>query len=403
MVLGSQSPRSALSQRHMTTRRKRGLRSPLRWGLPLVLGLLLGGIYLFWNTGETTPEVLGEPPAGPQPAAIAAGRVPNPAAKRTEKPTDSNPSASATTPPAPNLLVRDTPPTTPPPTPTLTLDVPQPTPNPTPRNPQVLSVSPTSTNPSIAEAMNRGMADIEDNQPIAARAVLSALLFDRADELSPADAAALRETLTRVNAELLFSDRVLPDDPLVQRYQVQPGDLLGSIARRANVPYPFLEQINNLKANRLQVGQPIKLVNGPFHARVDKRTFLLDLYLVDPDGRKIYAATFPVGLGEADSTPVGDWRIKPRSKVTNPDWRNPRTGQYYPANAEDIPIGEYWLALEGTDDHTRGEIGYGIHGTNDPDSIGKAVSMGCIRLRDADIAQLYNMLTDGNSTVQVVE
>jgi hypothetical protein len=39
--------------------------------------------------------------------------------------------------------------------------------------------------------------------------------------------------------------------------------------------------------------------------------------------------------------------------------------------------------------------GYGLHGTNNPASIGQSVSHGCIRLRNEDIAQLYEMVPIG--------
>jgi hypothetical protein len=39
--------------------------------------------------------------------------------------------------------------------------------------------------------------------------------------------------------------------------------------------------------------------------------------------------------------------------------------------------------------------GYGIHGTNDPSSIGRSVSHGCVRLRNEDIATLYDMVDVG--------
>jgi len=38
---------------------------------------------------------------------------------------------------------------------------------------------------------------------------------------------------------------------------------------------------------------------------------------------------------------------------------------------------------------------YGIHGTNEPDSIGKHISGGCIRLRNEDIVELYNLVPLG--------
>jgi lipoprotein-anchoring transpeptidase ErfK/SrfK len=39
--------------------------------------------------------------------------------------------------------------------------------------------------------------------------------------------------------------------------------------------------------------------------------------------------------------------------------------------------------------------GYAIHGTNQPESVGRAVSHGCVRLRNEDIAKLYAMVSVG--------
>ena len=133
-----------------------------------------------------------------------------------------------------------------------------------------------------------------------------------------------------------------------------------------------------------------------------KRDYRMDVFLRGPDGQPIYVKSYPVGLGQEDSTPAGLWRIEAGKKVKNPDWRNPRTGEYFARNDPDNPIGEYWLALEGIDDDTRGVPGYGIHGTVDPDSIGDQASMGCIRLRSDDIEEVFGMFVGGESTVRII-
>ncbi|MCJ7777874.1 MAG: L,D-transpeptidase, partial [Sedimentisphaerales bacterium] len=71
---------------------------------------------------------------------------------------------------------------------------------------------------------------------------------------------------------------------------------------------------------------------------------------------------------------------------------------------KDYPLGKegFWISLVGTDANTIAANGYGIHGTNDPNSIGKASSLGCIRLADADIDLVFNLLYEEWSTVQVV-
>ena len=87
---------------------------------------------------------------------------------------------------------------------------------------------------------------------------------------------------------------------------------------------------------------------------------------------------------------------------TGPSWRNPRTEKFYESDDPDIPIGEYWMALEGTDENTKGKTGYGIHATNDPASIGRQESMGCVRMRDKDIDEVFYTLYEVASTVEIV-
>jgi hypothetical protein len=55
-------------------------------------------------------------------------------------------------------------------------------------------------------------------------------------------------------------------------------------------------------------------------------------------------------------------------------------------------LGPRWLGLS--------RKGFGIHGTNDPRSIGKAASHGCIRLRNRDIRELFSMVNVGD-TVEI--
>lgn len=254
----------------------------------------------------------------------------------------------------------------------------------------------------VAAVFAEGRQYLEQGRLVEGRSLLSALLFDPARPLPEPDAAAVRDMLTHANEKLVLSPEVVPGDPLAERYRVQRGDLLARIAPQYNVPYPFLERINRVDARRIQAGQPIKVIHGPFHARIVKSDYRMDVFLRGPDGLPIYVKSYPVGLGQADSTPLGPWRIEPGKKVTNPDWRNPRTGEYYPRDDPDNPIGEYWLALEGIDDETRDIPGYGIHGTVDPDSIGEQASMGCIRLRNGDIEEVFHMFVGGESTVEIV-
>jgi lipoprotein-anchoring transpeptidase ErfK/SrfK len=255
---------------------------------------------------------------------------------------------------------------------------------------------------SAATVLRQGMDLIADGRLVEGRRNLSELLFARSAELSPLDAQTVRDTLSSINKEMVFSPKLFPGDPLAEAYRVQPGDMLSRIASRAKVPYPFLERINRIDARRLQAGQTIKVINGPFHARVIKSDYRMDLYLREDGGTPIYITSLPVGLGEADSTPLGEWIIEPGRKVKNPAWSNPRTGEFFAAGAANNPIGSYWLALRGITPETENIRGYGIHGTIEPESVGRQMSMGCIRLRDEDIELVFNMLVEGDSTVQIL-
>ena len=48
-----------------------------------------------------------------------------------------------------------------------------------------------------------------------------------------------------------------------------------------------------------------------------------------------------------------------------------------------------------------GMVGCGIHGTIEPETIGRNVSMGCVRLADEDIDWVYKVLTIGESLVRI--
>ncbi len=257
---------------------------------------------------------------------------------------------------------------------------------------------------SSAEAgsqLARGMAMIREGRLVQGRRELSALLFAGDGRLSPLDAQTVRDTLTSINKQLVFSAEVIPGDPAAESYMVHSGDYLSRIAPKYQIPYQFIERINNTPATQLRAGKPIKVIKGPFHARISKSDFRMDLYLNGDDGQPLYICSYPVGLGEADSTPTGAFIVQSGRKVNNPDWRNPRTGKYYRKDDPGNPIGEYWLALKGNEPATEAYTGYGIHGTIDPQSIGRQASMGCIRLRDQDIKWVFDMLAGGHSTVEI--
>lgn len=267
------------------------------------------------------------------------------------------------------------------------------------------SVPPT-TQPAGTDATNdltpqlrHGLALIADGKLIEGRAVLSDLYTTLYHELTREDAQAIRDTLASVNHDIVFGPKITPGDTITELYQVQPGDVLTRVTLKYKIPYQLVERINNVQANRIRAGQSLKMVKGPLHAIVHKGEFRMDVFAHGPDSKPVYIRSFPVGLGELDSTPQGSWVLN--GKVSNPGWTNPRDNRTYTPDDPANPIGEYWIGLRGTSESTQDKRGYGIHGTIEPESIGRMMSMGCIRLRNDDIAMVYQMLYDKLSSVTV--
>lgn len=94
--------------------------------------------------------------------------------------------------------------------------------------------------------------------------------------------------------------------------------------------------------------------------------------------------TFAVAVGAAATpSPIGTFTIV--NRVSNPTYYRP--GKVVPPGPRN-PIGTRWIGLS--------QKGYGIHGTDNPDSIGYAKSTGCIRLRNADVERLFERVRAGD-------
>jgi lipoprotein-anchoring transpeptidase ErfK/SrfK len=129
----------------------------------------------------------------------------------------------------------------------------------------------------------------------------------------------------------------------------------------------------------------------------------MDLYVGGAPGEKgsMFVMTYSVGLGKDDSTPTGVWMVEPHKKIKNPVYYSPRGEGVIDADDPKNPLGERWVGLTGIDGHAIGKASYGIHGTIDESSIGKQQSMGCIRMKNADVEVLFDLLVEGKSIVVV--
>jgi LysM repeat protein len=212
--------------------------------------------------------------------------------------------------------------------------------------------------------------------------------------------AFVKEQLSKLSEEWLFSRKVFSQDKLCGHYKVEQGDQFRSIGRKFKVPYEILMRINNISNPRaLRAGESIKVINGPFHCRIYRSTFTMDLYLQDT-----FVRSFSVGLGKPGmETPTGRWVVKSTGKLISPPWTDPITGRTYGAEDPDYPLGSRWIGLEGLEGAAKDRSGFAIHGTRNPEEIGMAGSQGCIRLHDNDAILVYDLLTPGLSQVVIVE
>lgn len=247
-----------------------------------------------------------------------------------------------------------------------------------------------------------GKARLAAGQFLDARSVVNDSLLS--GKLSDADATAAKSLLTEINQTAVFSPRVIPGDAFTSSYKVKSGDSLAKIAAANGTTWELLARINHLDPKRLRYGTSIKIVHGPFFAVVTKKTFTMDIYLGGLPGDKdsTYVESFPVGLGKDDSTPTGVWAIGPHAKLRHPTYYPPEGGSPIDSDDPKNPLGGYWIALTGENGQALGRTSYGIHGTIEPDSIGKQASMGCIRLKNDDIAMVFDLMSEGKSKVLVM-
>jgi L,D-transpeptidase ErfK/SrfK len=155
---------------------------------------------------------------------------------------------------------------------------------------------------------------------------------------------------------------------------VKKGETLWSISEDYRTPLSTIILTNNIQnPNLINIGQSI-IIPGlpdpntiPYRIAVSLTKRKLTLY---KNNQKINE--YPIAIGRVlHGTPPGNYVIVNRQ---------PNPGG---------PFGVVWLSLS--------KKHYGIHGTNNPSSIGKAVSKGCIRLFNKDVMQLASTVPNGTA------
>ncbi len=184
------------------------------------------------------------------------------------------------------------------------------------------------------------------------------------------------------------------------------------LAERYHASPDFIQKLNpGVRYDRLKPGDQVRVPNvEPFKIEdmpdtgnlPDKEEYknrkivitrgetILDLY----EEEKLIAA-IPIAPGSpAHPTPKGNWRVVGIASMPTFRWdagvlnRGVRTSNFYmlPAGPNN-PVGVAWIGLN--------KAGIGIHGTNNPHSIGTFASHGCMRTANWDVSRVAHLITKG--------
>ncbi len=106
-------------------------------------------------------------------------------------------------------------------------------------------------------------------------------------------------------------------------------------------------------------------------------------------------AAYPVTIGSAQTTsPIGEWKVSRITKL--PTFRydkqmlkyGKRSGNFHMLPpGPNSQVGVIWISLN--------KKGIGLHGTNEPETIGRSVSHGCVRLANWDVVRLAQKVKPG--------
>lgn len=121
------------------------------------------------------------------------------------------------------------------------------------------------------------------------------------------------------------------------------------------------------------------------------------IYLMDDDPRTP-VESFPVAVGrEGHETPIGRFQVEemvehPTFPVFDPNDRTRLIREIPPGPTN--PLGQRWIGFMHDDAGATG-----IHGTPHPELLGRAVSGGCVRMRDADVVRIYERVQLGTPVI----
>ena len=213
-----------------------------------------------------------------------------------------------------------------------------------------------------------------------------ASLFSR-DDATDAETLRAFNSCTKLHQALLFGNGA--PESLVLRHKFAPGESVWALAKSAwkqrgvTVPAGFVLHMNGIAdARRVRAGQTLRVPLERLRVLIRKSRYELAVMLGEAPLER-----FAIAIGTDATTPSGVFRV--RDRIKNPDWYF--HGRRIPFGDPQNIIGTRWIGLTGS----AAIEGIGIHGTTDDASIGKAASMGCVRMHNADVEKLFEWLDAG--------
>src|SRR5262245_5382060 len=257
-----------------------------------------------------------------------------------------------------------------------------------------------SAEPAAARAPERIAAAVASAEslrksgelPQAAQALVRQLETMAAEKAPVAEMRPVAEALDGVNKELVFNPAgTWRSEKLV----VEKGDSWHRIAKKfaaargVHHGIGLLRAVNRKTGDLLVPGDRLRIPTDPLRVVVHRASFVAFTYLGD-----VIVRVYPVGIGREDAeTPTGKFVIG--EKVANPVWWKPKPP--IPAGDPRNPLGARWLGFRADGQ----DLAYGIHGTEREDAVGTRVSEGCIRLHNRDVVELYDLIPDSGTTVEI--
>ena len=197
---------------------------------------------------------------------------------------------------------------------------------------------------------------------------------------------------------MVATSRVVLRGALAAAVAVLASSLPGTIAVAQQIAVNTEDQAASEPSDKEQSGEADARQIVPFRTSEAPGTIIIDtgeryLYLVQPND---LAIRYGIGVGRVGFQWSGVERVSQKQEW--PDWRVPSemVGRqpYLPrfmAGGPGNPLGARALYL--------GHTVFRIHGTNQPETIGHAVSSGCFRLDNADVIDLYDRVQVGAKVV----